>query len=101
MNVPFLTDEPLPVFAFRLLAHLGIGFVAGEIFFRLLRRQAQLLITGGPVLAGLGLLIVRIILLVAVLGLVSREGALPLIATAAGIMLGRIRVLRPAKGGDP
>jgi hypothetical protein len=79
-----------PLFA----AHLGVGILAGFLYFRALRRAttifakgggvATALLMGGGRFAGLGLLLFLAVL----------EGAAPLLCMAAGVMLARFAVLR-------
>jgi len=77
-----------------LAAHLGVGLLAGILYFRALRRATEgfaksrgagsALLMGGGRFAGLGL----------VLFVAAQEGAAPLLCMAAGVMLARFAMLR-------
>ncbi len=86
MNVPWL-----------LAAHLVGGVGVGWFYFRAMWWSVGRLAGGTPTRAALVAIVVRFALLAAVLTLVSREGAAPLLAMAAGIIAGRFVVLRQVR----
>jgi F1F0 ATPase subunit 2 len=75
-------------------AHLIGGGVVGMLYFRGLWWNASLLSQGGRTAAAIMLLVGRFALLGGVLTLVSLEGALPLLMTALGVLIGRSAVMR-------
>ena len=73
--------------------HLLLGLVLGLGFFSGLRLSLSWALAGRPLLTATASL-VRFMVLAGALYLVSREGAAPLLATAAGVVLARPLVLR-------
>ena len=80
-----------------LLGHLPLGVALGIVHFSAVRRTAQALVEarGGEAVA---LVAGRIALTGGTLLLVGLEGALPLLATAAGLTIGRLAVIRAGEG---
>ena len=84
---------PLPM-VLALAAHLFTGVLLGVVYFRALWWNVQLMGHGGRTAAAIGLLIGRVALMIGLLGLASRDGALPLLLMALGVLLGRAFVVR-------
>lgn len=74
--------------------HLAAGIGLGLCYFRALWWSVRRRAGGAPALAAI---MARVAMLVAILALVSREGALPLLATAAGVLAGRFVVMRQVR----
>jgi F1F0 ATPase subunit 2 len=74
--------------------HLIGGGVVGMLYFRGLWWNASLLSQGDRTTAAIMLLVGRFALLGSVLTLASLEGALPLLMTALGVLIGRSAVMR-------
>lgn len=92
---------PLATTVFTVVACAGLGIGLGLIHFRGLWRNAQMLAGGQPAKRMVVLILGRFALLAAVLALVARAGALPLLATALGLLVGRQFVLRRVRGMPP
>ena len=92
----FLSFDGLPFGAMPIIiaAHLIGGGVAGMLYFRGLWWNASLISQGGRTAAAIILLVGRFALLGGVLTLASLEGALPLLMTALGVLIGRSVVMR-------
>ena len=77
------------------------GAALGLIYFRFLRRSAGLMVAGG---AGPGRALLLVLFRVAGLGgillIAAMQGALPLLATALGVMIGRQVVMRQAESDN-
>jgi hypothetical protein len=95
-NLMFILHHEITgwVLAPLLVAHLSLGILAGVLYFRALRRAADIFSKGGSAaspfmlggrrFAGLGL----------ILFLAAMEGAAPLLCMAAGVMFARFVMLR-------
>ncbi len=79
---------------FVLAGCLAAGVVLGLVYFMMLRRVAVLVLGGGRNSLLLTLTVARLALLVGGLYWMSRFGALPLLAAAAGVLLGRQWMVR-------
>ena len=80
---------------------LGIGVLAGWAHFALLRWNAGLYLRPAGLGWAIGLQLLRLVLLGAVLAMLAREGALPLLTGALGVLLARRLVLRRTTGAAP
>lgn len=77
-----------------LALHLVGGIVVGILYFRTLRWNAELFGGGGRVRTLIASMAARFVLLGTILTAASFEGAMPLLATAAGVLVARTIVLR-------
>jgi F1F0 ATPase subunit 2 len=95
-RMSFLPFDSLPVGAMpiSIAAHLIAGGAGGVLYFRGLWWNASLLSQGGRTAAAIILLVGRFALLGGMLTLASLEGALPLLVTALGVLIGRSAVMR-------
>ena len=84
-----------------LALHLGGGGVIGALYFGSLWWNARLFEQAGRLRTLLASMAVRFALLGGVLLAVSLEGAMPLLATALGVLLARVAVLRRVRMGLP
>lgn len=75
--------------------HLVLGMLLGALYFGAVWWSVRRFGAGTPALAAI---VVRFALLAGALGLVSLEGPVPLLATAAGVLGGRFFVLRHVRG---
>lgn len=100
MNAPALLP-PLAATVLTAVACAGLGVVLGLIYFRGLWWNARMLAGGRPAKRVVALMLGRFVLLAAVLALVAHAGALPLLATALGLLAGRQFVLRRVRGMPP
>ncbi len=75
-------------------AHLLAGFALGLLYFRGLWWNAQQLAVGGHLITTTALWFGRFAVLAGLLALTSSEGALPLLATALGVLIARPLVMR-------
>jgi F1F0 ATPase subunit 2 len=75
-------------------AHLALGLGLGLVYFRGLWWNARLFASKGRAAMAVGLVLGRFVLLGGLLTLASLEGALPLLATALGVLIGRSVVMR-------
>ncbi len=78
-----------------LAAHLAVGLLAGLLYLRALRRATDIFAGGGGLAGALGMGASRFAAIGLVLFLAALEGALPLLAMAAGVLLARYVMLRP------
>jgi F1F0 ATPase subunit 2 len=76
-------------------ALLGLGL--GYLYFATLRWNTQLYVRHAPLWQSLGLQLLRLGIATAAMVLVARFGALPLLLTLAGLLLGRHVVLRQVR----
>jgi len=76
-----------------LVLHLAIGIGVGVLHFRAIRESARQLVEAGNVRRVAALTVGRLAVTGAVLIIAALEGALPLVAAAAGLMIGRQAVL--------
>lgn len=74
--------------------HLGAGLLLGILYFYGVWWNARLFASGGRMGTSILVMLSRIALLGVVLTLASLKGALPLLVTAVGILLGRFIVMR-------
>lgn len=81
-----------PVLAFALA--LIFGFVLGLFHFGSLKRVSDLYLGGRSVAWPIALQLARLAILIVVMVWLAREGALPLLAGALGLILARAAVLR-------
>jgi F1-F0 ATPase (N-ATPase) AtpR subunit len=77
----------------------SLGFMAGTLFFALLRRNAWLYMRGGSLAFAVALQGVRFAAVCLLLVLTALHGALPLLLTALGLLIARPVVLRCTAGG--
>ncbi len=75
-------------------AHFVAGLLVGVAYFRALWWNAQLFAAGGRVSASIAVMAGRFALLGGVLVLAGREGALPLLLLALGVLTARFAVMR-------
>lgn len=80
-------------FAIGLALHLAGGAAIGTLYFGSLWWNARLFERAGRVRTLLGSMIARFVVLGGVLTAASLEGAMPLMATALGVLLARAAVL--------
>ncbi len=83
--------------AISLTLHLAGGTIVGTLYFGSLWWNARLFAQAGRVRTLLAGMVARLVLLGAVLTAASVEGALPLLATALGVVLARAAVLRQVR----
>jgi len=79
-----------------LAAHVAGGLLAGILYYRALRRTADMFVNGGGVGAVLRMGVARFAWLGFVLFLAALEGAWPLLCMAAGVLLARFAMVRLA-----
>ena len=98
-----LSFAALPAWAMllSLSAHLGAGIALGLLYFHGLWRNVTRLAGGGRTTTTIALMIGRFALLGGLLTLASLEGALPLLATALGVLLARPVVMRRVRQVAP
>lgn len=75
-------------------AYFALGLLAGGAHFASLRGNARLFAGSGSPAAALGLQLLRLGALAGLLVLVALHGALPLLATALGVLVARSIVVR-------
>jgi F1F0 ATPase subunit 2 len=81
-----------------LIGNLVLGVILGGVYFTAMWWSAELFAAGGRVTLALVLVAGRFVLIVAVLVLVAtHHGALPLLATAFGILCARFVAVRHVK----
>ena len=80
--------------AIALVAYLAIGISLGALYFGGVWWSAYLFVRSGRISTTIALLAGRFALLGGALTLVSLEGALPLLMTALGVLIGRFVVVR-------
>jgi hypothetical protein len=81
----------------RLSAFAAAGGIGGALYFLAVWRSTKALAGGARLSKALVPMLARFLLMGLLLGLAARQGAAPLLATAAGVLLGRALVLRRAK----
>lgn len=77
------------------------GVTIGLIYFRMVRHSTDLMLSGrrrGP-LFGVALVLLRMAGLGTVLFIAAMQGAGPLLAASLGLLIGRMAVMRAARGG--
>ncbi len=84
-----------------LALHLAGGGAVGALYFTSLWWNARLFERAGRVRTLVASMALRIALLGGVLTAVSFEGAMPLLATALGVLLARVAVLRRVRMATP
>jgi len=84
---------------FMLAGWLAAGLLLGVIYFSVVRRSADLLVSGGAIAFAISLVAFRLALLVTGLYVAAVCGTLPLLAAAGGVLVGRGIVLRRKPGG--
>ena len=87
--------------AISLALHLAGGVAIGALYFGSLWWNARLFERAGRVRTLLATMVVRFTLLGGVLTAVSFEGAMPLLATALGVLLARAAALRRVRVAAP
>lgn len=80
--------------AVTILVFACFGTAAGAMHFLSLRKDADLLVSGGPVLAALGWRLGRLVVTIGTLVWAATQGAPALLAAAGGFLLARHLVLR-------
>lgn len=80
----------------KLLLFLAAGAGVGFAYFLMLKRSATLLVADAPAWTQIALFAGRLLLVVALLGFAAGQGALPLIAAAFGLLVGRQVVISSA-----
>ncbi len=81
----------------RLSAFAVAGGLGGALYFVAVWRSATALAAGARLMKWLVPMLARFLLMGLLLGLAARQGAGPLLAAAAGVLLGRALVMRRAK----
>ena len=76
-----------------IFAHLVVGVGLGVAYFRTLLWSTFILARGAPTKTVIATTFGRFAALACVLGLASVEGALPLLATTLGVLMGRLIVV--------
>ncbi len=94
MSLPSFPSLPPWAMVPSLAVHCALGLVLGGLHFGGLWWNTRLFAEGGPLTLAIAAMLGRIVILGGVLTLVSFEGAAPLIATAAGVLLARALVTR-------
>ncbi len=87
-----------PAMAASLALHLTIGVALGIAYFSALWWNARLFATGLRAGTAIVLITGRLVLLSGLLALAALQGAVPLLATAFGVLLARSLVLRRYRG---
>ncbi len=98
MSHSFFAGLPAPIMALVLAAYFAGGMVAGVLYFRAVWWNARLFAGRRPARLTIALLVSRFILLGGILALTSIAGAMPLIATALGVLVARSIVVRRVRG---
>ena len=93
MNGSIAMLPALPILL-ALAAHLLVGVLLGLVYFSALWWNVQLMGSRGRKAAAIGLMLGRLALMIGLLGLASRDGALPLLLMALGVLIGRAIVMR-------
>ncbi|WP_296713206.1 ATP synthase subunit I [Rhodoblastus sp.] len=81
----------------RAAAFALLGGIGGALYFASVWRSAKALAAGARLTKQFAPILLRFILMGLLLGLAARQGAGPLLATAAGVLMGRVAVLRRAR----
>ncbi len=82
------------------VAHVALGVMLGLVYFHSLWWNVRLLASGTPSRTAAGMA-GRLALLACVLALISVEGAAALLATGAGLLVGRTIVLHSVRVATP
>jgi F1F0 ATPase subunit 2 len=93
MSIASFAALPAWVVSLGLSAHLGGGFALGILYFRSLWWSVNRFGGRGSLAGTVALMIGRFVLIGGVLTLASLEGALPLLATALGVLIARSAVV--------
>ncbi len=98
-----LTFSTLPPWAAAIViaAHFAVGIGLGFLYFRAVWWNARLFATGGHAITAAALLAGRFVVLGGLFVLASREGALPLLAMALGVLVIRPAVMRSVREALP
>jgi hypothetical protein len=75
-------------------AFLLVGFVAGTLYFALLRWNTALYAQAGRIWMAVAIHVLRLGTLAGILTLIAFQGALPLLLTALGLLIARPVVMR-------
>ena len=95
-RMSFLSFDSVPAWAvlLSLAAHMATGIALGLLYFRCIWWNVRRFTGGGGVLSMIVIAIGRFVLLGGLLALASREGALPLLMLALGVLIARSIVTR-------
>jgi len=77
--------------------YLALGIALGYAHFRSLRWNLKLYTQHSPTWLSAGTHVLRLLLIAAAFVLVARQGALPLLACLAGLLIARSGLIRAAK----
>lgn len=94
MNLWRFDNLPAWAVAATLVAHFMAGLLLGFVYFRAVWWNTRLFTRGGRAGIAIAVIIGRIVLLGGLLALASREGALPLLTMALGVLTARPMVMR-------
>jgi F1F0 ATPase subunit 2 len=101
MSLPSYDELPPWAMLLSLAAHLAVGIMVGTLYFRALWWNTRRLALGGRATTAIALSVGRFVLLGGLLLLASREGALPLLILALGVLLARFVVMRRVREAAP
>jgi F1F0 ATPase subunit 2 len=101
MSFPSYGDLPPWAMLLSLATHLAVGLMVGMLYFRALWWNTRRIALGGRVTTVIALSIGRFVLLGGLLFLASREGALPLLILALGVLVARFFVMRRVREAMP
>jgi F1F0 ATPase subunit 2 len=101
MNIAWFDMMPAWVGMLALAVHLGAGFALGIVYFRSLWWSASRFAGRASLVAIIALMIGRFVVIGAILTLASLEGALPLLATALGVLIARFVVMTRIREATP
>ncbi len=94
MSIWSFATLPPWAMALSLAAHLIAGIGLGILYFSAVWWNARLFALGGRAMTSVALIVGRLVFLGVLLALASLEGALPLLITALGVLIGRPLVIR-------
>jgi F1F0 ATPase subunit 2 len=102
-RMSFLSYDDLPAWAMLLSlgAHFAAGIMVGVLYFRALWWNTRRFALGGRATTMIALTIGRFALLGGLLILASRDGALPLLVMALGVLIARSAVMRRVREAAP
>ena len=101
MSFPLFDTPPTWAQLLNLAVHLAAGIALGILYFRSLWWNVSRLTGDGRVVTTIALTAGRFVLLGGLLTLASLEGALPLLALALGLFIGRSVVMRRTTEAKP
>jgi hypothetical protein len=101
MSFPSYYALPAWAMLLGLGAHLAVGIIAGGLYFHALWRSTRGIASGSGATTVIALSIGRFLLLGGLLFLASREGALPLLILALGVLVARFFVMRRVREAVP